>query len=87
MDIIKQRLIEEIKNSGLSTVEISKRVGVSAEMITQYCTTNKLRGFSIFYKLGKELNASKNYFLCRKNKKNAPRGLLPRGASFYLNLI
>ena len=48
MDIIKQRLIEEIKNSGLSTVEISKRVGVSAEMITQYCTTNKLPGLYTF---------------------------------------
>ena len=87
MDIIKQRLIEEIKNSGLSTVEISKRVGVSAEMITQYCTKKNLPGFYTFVNLGKGIDASEIYILCLEDKKNAPRGLLPRGASFYLNLI
>ena len=87
MDIIKQRLIEEIKNSGLSTVEISKRVGVSAEMITQYCTTNKLPGLYILPNRCRGIAPSPIYILCRKVKKKPPRGLLPRGASFYLNLI
>ena len=67
MDIIKQRLIEEIKNSGLSTVEISKRVGVSAEMITQYCTTNKLPVLYTFPNLSKAIPASTIYILCLKD--------------------
>ena len=40
--IIKKRLSEELKNSGLTTIEIAKRIGVSPEMITQYKTTKKL---------------------------------------------
>lgn len=36
---IKVRLSEELSNSGLTTIEIAKRVGVSPEMITQYKTT------------------------------------------------
>ena len=38
-NIIKKRLGEEIKNSGLTTIEIAKRINVSPEMITQYKTT------------------------------------------------
>ena len=56
MDLIKQRLSEEIKNSGLTTVEIAKRVGVSPEMITQYKTTKKLPKPDTFAKLCKELD-------------------------------
>lgn len=41
-DTIKTRLCEEIRNSNLSTIEIAEKVGVSPEMITQYCTTKKL---------------------------------------------
>lgn len=61
--IIKQRLREEIKNSNLTTVEISKRVGVSPEMITQYLTTKKLPRLDTFAKLCKELDLSANYIL------------------------
>lgn len=62
-EIIKQRLIEEIRNSGLSTIEISKRVGVSPEMITQYTTTKKLPKLDTFAKLCKELDLSADYIL------------------------
>ena len=41
-NLIKKRLSEEIKNSGLTTIEIAKKVGVSPEMITQYQTTKKM---------------------------------------------
>ncbi len=60
---IKKRLVEEIKNSGLSTIEIAKKVGVSPEMITQYCTTKKLPKLDTFAKLCKELDLSANYIL------------------------
>lgn len=62
-DMIKNRLVEELKNSGLTTVEIAKRVGVSAEMITQYKTTKKLPKLDTFAKLCKELDLDANYIL------------------------
>ena len=61
--IIKERLSEEIKNSGLSKLEISQKVGVSPEMITQYCTTKKLPKLDTFAKLCKELGLDANYIL------------------------
>ncbi len=61
--LIKQRLIEEIKHSGLTTVEIAKLVGISPEMVTQYCTTKKLPKLDTFAKLCKELDLDANYIL------------------------
>lgn len=62
-DIIKKRLSEEIKNSGLTTVEIAKRIGVSSVMITQYKTTKKLPKLDTFARLCKELDLDANYIL------------------------
>ncbi len=62
-EIIKKRLSEEIKNSGLTTVEISKKIGVSPEMVTQYTTTKKLPKLDTFAKLCKELDLDANYIL------------------------
>ncbi len=62
-DIIKQRLSEELKNSGLTTIEIARLVGVSPEMVTQYRTTKKLPKLETFAKLCKELDFDANYIL------------------------
>lgn len=61
--IIKKRLNEELKSSGLTTIEIAKRIGVSPEMITQYRTTKKLPKLDTFAKLCKELDLDANYIL------------------------
>ena len=61
--IIKQRLSEVLKNSGLTTIEIAKRIGVSPEMVTQYSTTKKLPKLDTFAKLCKELDLDANYIL------------------------
>lgn len=61
--IIKKRLSEELRNSGLTTIEIAKRIGVSPEMITQYCTTKKLPRLDTFAKICKELDLDANYIL------------------------
>ena len=61
--IIKQRLSEELKNSGLTTIEIAKRIGVSPEMVTQYRTTKKLPKLDTFAKLCKELDLDASYIL------------------------
>lgn len=65
--IIKERLSEEIKNSGLTTIEIAKRIGVSPEMVTQYKTTKKLPKLDTFAKLCKELDLDANYILGNSN--------------------
>lgn len=62
-EIIKTRLSEELKNSGLTTIEIAKRIGVSPEMITQYRTTKKFPKLDTFAKLCKELDLDANYIL------------------------
>ena len=61
--IIKERLCEELKNCGLSTVEIAKKVGISPEMVTQYRTTKKLPKLDTFAKLCKELDLDANHIL------------------------
>lgn len=67
MDVIKERLREELKNSRLTTVEIARRIGVSPEMITQYMTTKKLPKLDTFARLCKELDLSADYILGLKD--------------------
>lgn len=62
-DIIKERLISEIKSTHLTTIEISKKVGISPEMVTQYITTKKLPKLDTFARLCKELDLDANYIL------------------------
>ncbi len=66
-EMIKERLREEIKASGLTTVEIAKKIGVSPEMVTQYMTTKKLPKLDTFARLCKELDLSSDYILGLKN--------------------
>ena len=67
-NVIKKRLSEEIKNSGLTTIEIAKRVGVSPEMITQYKTTKKMPKLDTFARLCSVLDLDSNYILGIKNE-------------------
>lgn len=67
-EMIKERLKEEIKASGLTTVEIAKKIGVSPEMVTQYTTTKKLPKLDTFARLCKELDLSADYILGLKNE-------------------
>ncbi len=66
-EMIKERLRAELKASGLTTVEIAKKVGVSPEMITQYVTTKKLPRLDTFARLCAELDLSADYILGLKN--------------------
>ncbi len=59
----KKRLKEEIKLSGMTTVELAKKVGVSQEMITQYYTTSKMPSLETFEKLCRALDVSADYLL------------------------
>lgn len=62
-DGIKERLSAEIANSGLTTIQIADKIGVSPEMITQYKTTKKLPRLDTFAKLCKELDLSADEIL------------------------
>ncbi len=66
-EAIKARLREELKASGLTTVEIARRIGVSPEMVTQYTTTKKLPRLDTFARLCKELDLSAEYILCLRD--------------------
>ena len=63
VELLHSRLREEIKRSGLTTVEIARRVGVSPEMITQYTTTKKLPRLDTFMRLCRELDLSADEIL------------------------
>ncbi len=63
VELLKNRLREELKRSGLTTVEIARRVGVSPEMITQYTTTKKLPRLDTFMRLCRELDLSADEIL------------------------
>ena len=67
VEMIKDRLRVEIKASGLTTVEIARRVGISPEMVTQYMTTKKLPKLDTFARLCKELDLSADYILGLKD--------------------
>ena len=63
IDIIKQRLKQEIKTSNKSIKEIAGLLGMSPEMVTQYCTTKKLPRLDTFAKLCEILEVSADYIL------------------------
>ena len=63
MDLIKQRLSQELKASNYTTAEIARKVGISPEMVTQYSTTKKLPRLDTFARICKELDLSANYIL------------------------
>ena len=62
-EIFRERLLAEIKQTGLAVKEIAERVGVSPEMITQYYTTKKLPRLDTFARLCKALDVSADYLL------------------------
>lgn len=61
--VFKERLKEEIKQSGLTVRQFADLVGVSPEMVTQYFTTKKLPKLDTFVKICKALNVSADYLL------------------------
>lgn len=66
-DVIKKRLKQEIKSSNKTIKEIANLLGVSPEMITQYCTTKKLPRLDTFAKLCQVLEVSSDYILGLKD--------------------
>ena len=59
----KKRLREEIKLSGMTTKELAAKIGVTDEMVSQYCTTSKNPRLDTFEKLCRALDVSADYLL------------------------
>lgn len=62
-EIIKTRLAEEIKNSGMTNKEIAVAVGVNIAMITKYKKLIKLPLITTLSKICEVIGADANYIL------------------------
>ena len=61
---IQQRLIEEIKQSGLSQSEIARRIGVKQTQVSCYVHGKKMPALDTFAKLCAVLDLDANEILC-----------------------
>lgn len=61
--LFKTRLREELKQNGMTVKTLAEKIGVSPEMVTQYCTTKKLPSLDTFIKICKALDVSADYIL------------------------
>ena len=66
LDDIRQKLIEAIKNSGMTQTEIAKSVGVCQQAIGQYLHQNKMPALDTFANLCKVLDLDPYEILCLK---------------------
>lgn len=62
-EIIKTRLAEEIKNSGMTNKEIAVAIGVNIAMITKFKKLLKLPSITTLSKICEVIGADANYIL------------------------
>ena len=60
---IKQRLVDEINQSGMTTIELARKAGVTPNMISQYRHTKKMPSLETFALLCMAIDASADYIL------------------------
>lgn len=63
IEVFRNRLRDEIKQNGMTVKAIAEKVGISPEMVTQYCTTKKLPSLDTFVRICKALDVSADYIL------------------------
>ncbi len=61
---IRERLIEAIKQSGMSQTEIAKRTGIIQQSVYQYLSGRALPSLETFANICKVLDADPKYILC-----------------------
>lgn len=66
LDEIRKKLIEAIKQSGMTQTELAKRVGVCQQAIGQYLHQNKMPALDTFANLCAVLDVDANEILCIK---------------------
>ena len=63
IELIKKRLNEEIEQSGVKKIHLSKMLGLSNSLISEYKTKKKMPSLETFAKICKVLNLDANYVL------------------------
>ncbi len=61
---IRTRLTEAIRTSGMTQVEISRRLGISAPTVAQYISGRSMPALDTFANLCKILDVDANDILC-----------------------
>lgn len=64
---IRKRLIEGIKQSGLSQSEVANKIGVIQQSVAQYLSGRAMPSLGTFANLCEALDLDANYILCLPN--------------------
>ena len=64
LEMIRERLIESIRISGLTQTEIAKRLGIKQPTVGQYLSGRSMPALDTFANLCKILDADPAYILC-----------------------
>lgn len=65
LEQIKARVSEEVKQSGMSQMELAKALGISQQAISSYVSGKKLPALDTLANLCKLLDLDANYILCQ----------------------
>lgn len=63
-EMIRERLIESIRQSGYTQTELARRLGIKQSQISCYVHGKKLPALDTLANLCKVLDADANYILC-----------------------
>lgn len=70
LELIQKRLIEAIKQSGISQKEIAEKLNVTISVVSHIFNGDNLPALDTFAKLCKILDVDTNYILCQDDEYN-----------------
>ena len=70
LELIQKRLIEAIKQSGISQKEIAENLNVTISAVSHIFNGDNLPALDTFAKLCKILDVDTNYILCKDDEYN-----------------
>lgn len=68
---IQKRLIESIKQSGLSQTDLAKKIGVCQQAVSSYMNGKKMPALDTLANLCREIDVSPAYILCFEDEKGS----------------
>lgn len=68
---IQKRLIESIKQSGLSQTDLAKKIGVCQQAVSSYMNGKKMPALDTLANLCKEIDVSPAYILCFEDERGS----------------